>query len=413
MKNEDQQFDDFLRSAFEHKTFEQKDQYWENAQELIRAKRKGRSPAFMAFFFPAVVVVALSAGMLWNTDYTPVTEANQDHQTHNKLITPATIAASGNTAAGSTPETAGTSGSTQPENTPDQQHQSNPNNEKLPVAMLASYAASTGNGRADIPGRKASVAARSAKHPGKKASRLIAAEEARRNEALETGMIDSRFYRPLGQGTFALDSFNKKDAFLAYSIRQQKNFLTAEAGINCYNTGNGLQQAINFHAGLRYYYFVAPKTGISTGLSYSRIHQDLAPRTYRDIDYSFGMQATETRITTLRIDYIELPVDVHYRVTGNHFATAGALVGYAIQSGEYVEYNGGSANSARSNGHMDAIHKWDVQLHLGYNYFLNNRYTFSAGYYFGLMDVSGNAAFRSDKSDRNTGVRFTLGYKLF
>jgi hypothetical protein len=417
MMNEDKQFDDYLRSQFGQKQFEQKDRYWVNAQNMIDAQRRGRSKALLAFTFSAVVLVSLSVGLLWKLSDKASNEvalvANTSTLSAAQAMADASLSLNG-------PGNAmGSNGNSNTQAT--NNSKKSPANPSITsqaaatastVAVLTSYTSAqpitSVTQKADRTTHKSKAEKRAAKL-GDKNTREAATKT---NNASAMEMIGSRFFRSSIPSKNAIDSFSKKDITLAYSIRQQRSFLTTEAGINCYNLNKDVLNSFNFHAGLRYYYFVSHKIGLSAGIGYSRQHQDLVTRTYRDIDYSFGQTAVETKITTMRLDYIELPVSMHYRVNGNHFATIGAMMNYAIRSSEYVE-TGSTSNGTRDNGYMEAINKFDVQLNLGYNCLINDRYTFSAGYYFGLMDVSNNTAFKSDKFDRNTGIRLSLGYKLF
>jgi hypothetical protein len=446
MKNEDKQFDDFLRSRFEDRTFEQKDHYWTNAREIISTHRKAQRRGILTFSFSALVLASLSAALLWNNSTTtPIAASGIQETSYDTQVNPlpvnnigeATANADASQANNSSSVTVNdgkkrNSGKTKPAAAKAQNnHAVNGRGETSSVAMLASFTPAAGNASISNTGNnvndnttgdrtsgnpaKAAVAKAKRSNKGivKTGNASALTEETKRNDRVTSAQMGSRFYRPLAPTTLTLDSFTKKAALLDYTSRDQKSFFTIEAGLNYYNAGSETLKSFNFHGGLRYYYFVSPKIGFSTGLGYSRIHQNAGTRTYKDIDYSFGQQARETRITTQRLDYIELPLDVHYRVNGNHFATAGATASYAIMSGEYVEYSSGGTNGTRSNKNLNAVNKFDVQLHLGYNYILNNRYTFSAGYYFGLMDISKNSAFKSNQFDRNSGIRFTLGYKLF
>jgi cytoskeletal protein RodZ len=429
MKNEDKEFDDFLKSAFEKRKFEQKDRYWTNAQSLIAAQRKSRSKVIMTFMLSSVTLVSLSTALLlWHTGKSSVqaNEASQQvpvlrsaaGQNGNNVVT-ATYTAGAN----GTGTTNGMPSERLPASSKAAASTSAPASGQTHAAQCSGTTTAKNKAGRDRAARESNpyntVAAneytRSSRkqqqgnNPRGKAQHLQQAEAAAtRNSAQSfTGINGLRMFS-LGSDGPAIDSFGKKEAFLAYVATQQRSFLMAEGGINTYNMNNDLAGSLNFHAGLRYYYFVSPTVALSSGIGYSRVHQDLGTRVYNNIDYSFGQQTSETKITTLRLDYLEIPLSVHYRIKGSHFASAGALAGYAIRSSEYMDRE----TRTKTSGYMDAIHKFDIQLHLGYNCLLNERYTLSAGYYFGLTDVSDNRAFRSSRMDRNTGFRLTLGYKL-
>jgi hypothetical protein len=67
MNKEDEIFDDFLRSKFEGKTFENKPHYWQNAEKLIAQHRKGNSSLSPVIMGTVAVVTALVVGLILGT----------------------------------------------------------------------------------------------------------------------------------------------------------------------------------------------------------------------------------------------------------------------------------------------------------------------------------------------------------
>jgi hypothetical protein len=227
-------------------------------------------------------------------------------------------------------------------------------------------------------------------------------------------LIEGRSYTPLSLHAIQMDSLSKREAYLkAAESQSQKRFLTLEGGLNAYNIKESTSSFVNFHAGIRYYYYVHPKIAFSAGLTYSRLHENLGERNYKNISYSFGAIVNNTSIRTIRLDYADLPIAVHYAVFNKHHISAGATVSYLIQSTELVKTQSETINEKRDNGYKQAINPYDVQLNMGYLIFLPKGFNLSVTYNYGLLDISKNATFKSTDFNRNSGFRITLGYKLF
>ncbi|MES2558893.1 MAG: porin family protein [Bacteroidota bacterium] len=401
MNRNDEQFDEFLRSQFKHKTFDMKDQYWKNTQQMIATHRATAGQGMLSIVFSGIVLVALSVGLLWNSAHTP-SAAKQEQPAFLASALPQEIKApveTGNVVL--------QNGSNQPG--------SNASNSSV------SAKASNENEKAEGQSADAKPKKQFIQHQQRTRKSVIAEREAittppadeqvTTNTVSEITYIDGKVFRSIKGTQNRLATDVPKPDLLAYTANRSKGFLAIEGGLNSYNHTSDFAQSFNFHAGLRYYRFLSPTFAVSSGLTYSRLQQNLDTRVFRNVDYSFGQQTSETKISTLRLDYIEIPVSAYYNLKGNHFVQAGATLGYALQSHDLVESNGNKGQS--DNGYMDGINKMDVQLNVGYACLIQNRYTLSATYHMGLTDVSKNAAFHSDKTDRNSGLRLTIGYKLF
>lgn len=169
-----------------------------------------------------------------------------------------------------------------------------------------------------------------------------------------------------------------------------------------------------FTAGLRYYRFFGNKAGMNIGLFYSQLHQRLDDLVYDRITYTFDKNVDRTIVQTPRLDYIDLPVQLMYAVSGKQFVTAGACFSYLLNSSNRLIRQQGDKGGVVTyeSGYTYAINRYDVQLSLGYSIFLPKRFIMNATYQYGLLDVSKNAAFRSSKADHNTGLRLGVAYKL-
>lgn len=404
MNRNDEQFDEFLRSQFKHKTFDMKDQYWNNAQQLIATHRATAGQGMLNIVLSGIVMVVLSAGLLWNSANTP-SAAKQEQ-------TPAFLASTLPQEMSAPVETENVvlpSGSNQPESnatnnsvsaTASSQKVNNTASDPKPQKRFVQHQRT----------RKSALAERAA--VATTDNTTTTDEQIITQTASDIIFIDGKLFRPLKGSPNSLTSDAKKPNFLPYAASRSKGFLAIEGGLNSYNyAAADVSQSFNFHAGLRYYRFLCPKFAVSTGVTYARLQQNMDARVINNVEYSFGQNTNQTKITTLRLDYIEIPLSAYYNITGNHYVQAGATVGYAIQSSDFIESNGSKGKS--DNGYMDGINKVDVQLNVGYACLIQNRYTLSVGYYQGLTDVSKNSSFNSTNTDRNSGIRLTVGYKLF
>lgn len=402
MNRNDEQFDEFLRSQFKHKTFDMKDQYWNNAQQLIATHRATAGQGMLNVVLSGIVLVVLSAGLLWNSANTPLA-ANQEQPAFLASALPQEIKAPVETGNVVLP-----SGSNQPEsNATNSSVSANSSNEsdkadKTVDPKPKKRFTQQQRTRKSVLAEREEVAT---------TNNTTTDEQIITNTASDIIYIDGNLFRPLKGSSKGLSSDVPKPNFLPYAASRSKGFFAIEGGLNSYNPSADFAQSLNFHTGLRYYRFLSPKFAMSTGVTYARLQQNMDARVISSVEYSFGQNMNQTKISTLRLDYIEIPLSAYYNIKGTHYVQAGASIGYAIQSSDFVESNGNKGKS--DNGYMDGINKLDIQLNVGYTCIIQNRYTLSAGYYQGLMDVSKNGSFNSDKTDRNSGIRLTVGYKLF
>lgn len=401
MNRNDEQFDEFLRSQFKHRTFEMKDQYWKNAQQMIASQRATAGQSMLNAVFSGIVLVALSAGLLWNSAITP-SAAKQD--------LPAFLATN------KPLEQAGTKQSNAASASYKEEKHSLVSENKNPEEIATPQNTQRGE-VADAPSKRRSVHS-SFQRTRKSAlatSDAIGAES--QEEEIKTiiqpeiAIINGKTFRPLKTFANGVTSNPKQPDFMVYSSNRSKGFLTIEGGVNSYNNTSNPGQSFNLHGGLRYYRFLSPKFALSSGVTYSRLQQNLDAQKVQRVDYSFGQTLSETKITTVRLDYIEVPVSVYYAVKGNHFIQAGAAVGYAIQSSNIIESEGN--RSEKENGYLSGINKLDMSMNVGYACMIKNKYTFSATYHVGLRDITNNGSFSAAKADYNSGIRLTVGYKLF
>lgn len=192
--------------------------------------------------------------------------------------------------------------------------------------------------------------------------------------------------------------------------RSEEGMLALEAGLTLFN-----RSGIAYTAGLRYYKPLSHRLYAGTGLFYTGLAQDLPVRTFYNITYNYGETRQSTTLNTTRLDYIELPVHIGYRVFGEHFINLGASCNYLFSSSASfkMKANEGALPVAKQvNGYPDGLHQYDVMLSIGYGFVRNKRFTFSASYSQGITDITSDQTFNSSTVHRNSGFRVLLGYNL-
>lgn len=398
MSRNDEQFDQLLRTTLGDKTFEQKPQYWESAKQLIDNHRKQRNRNTIFYSISAVLVaVVASAWILVSTpnQTSPTSENDLAFASVNPAITNTTE--QGNPAPQLSPqkESANQPSGLSTTQTP-------PSTSVAQTSTQATNQASTTGARKQQPASREWNEASNAQ-----SSQVESAAISKQTQEPERINFRQLVLAPKFRNSLASDTFNRKEFEKTYAQQSQQQLWLLEAGVNSYN---GL--SANVHGGIRYMRFVSSRFAFSIGASYAQLHQDMN-RTYQNIDYTFGQQVQETKINTKRIDYIELPVAVHYAINTKHLINIGCIPAYAIHTNDEVTYSLGETPSSGKITYLDAINRFDMQLQAGYSYRFNQTWMLSANYQFGLMDISNNNVFKSTNFDRNQGLRLTLGYKLF
>lgn len=399
---EDELFDDFLRSKFESKEFTNKPHYWQNAQEMITQGRKNNT-SFRPIIVGSIVLLSiLSFGLLFKS-------TSSVHQSDANTLTASSVSVGTST----TSTYALTS-------TPVNNVSDNNNTSFTEQPALNTEAGDSKNETNNIntpnPTRNESGITKP-RHPKRQKNNrsqnnttVDANNTVHPNTTPQVIDINGKTLTTVNTSTQA-PAFNKTNAYVAYAAKAQKSFIAIEAGINAYNAGNDFVNSINGQIGVRYYRFVSSKIGLSTGLTYARLHQNLPSRSYEYTNYDFGKTASALMITTQRLDYIELPVSVSYQLAPKHALIAGVSLGYVIQSSDNLVDETG--NQTQQTGYLNGINRWDTQFNLGYQFNLSQNLWIRTSYHMGVMDISDNTIFKQTETNTNKGLRLTLGYKVF
>lgn len=201
-----------------------------------------------------------------------------------------------------------------------------------------------------------------------------------------------------------------------FDHNQNSSFLALEACITGFNHNNISKQTLNYGFGMRYYYFIKPRLGVIVGLEYRRLNQDLQARNHYSSNYDFGSVHETKSIQTKQLDYLQIPLSFIYRFNARHMVNAGVNYMLLLQTTEQITTTQSGDQTLNlvtyEHGYFDAVNRNDIQLNLGYSFFINSKIVMHSNMYLGLLDISNNTLFKENKFDRNKGFTLGISYKI-
>ncbi len=194
------------------------------------------------------------------------------------------------------------------------------------------------------------------------------------------------------------------------------SFLALEGTLTHFNGTDISSKNLNFGFGIRYYYFFKPRLGIIAGIEYRRLHENMNARNYLFSNYDFGSIHETKSVQTQRLDYLQIPLSFIYRFNGRHMVNAGINYLLLLQTTERITTTQTGDQTLSTvkyeNGYFDAVNRNDIQLNMGYSFFISSKLVLHSNMYLGLLDVSNNTIFKENKFDRNKGFTLGLSYKI-
>ncbi|MBC7382165.1 MAG: hypothetical protein H7296_04125 [Bacteroidia bacterium] len=208
----------------------------------------------------------------------------------------------------------------------------------------------------------------------------------------------------------------KKNFHKHFDKKPKAFYLTAEACLTNFNGSPLKENTISYGIGIKCFYFYSKNFGLSAGIEYRRLHEQLGDRKYVQLSYNFGSNQQIKILTTQRLDYIQIPVWLVYRLNNKNQVNAGINLLAVIQTTDMVQtMQTGDVNLNNvkyEHGYFNAIAATDLQLSVGYSYAATGRLYFHATLYKGLIDITNNKVFKSASADYNKGFTVGIGYKF-
>ncbi len=203
-----------------------------------------------------------------------------------------------------------------------------------------------------------------------------------------------------------------------------KNIFSIEAGTN-YLLGwkaQGKQDANGFNPviGISYMSFISPKIAISAGLQYTSVGN---MKQYTHVSkisrYGLGEESYVTKITPLKIHYLQLPLKINFVLNDKNTFGAGYIFAYLLTVDNKLETYNERLNSStdyktsKTKGYVQGFNNFDSQLSLFYRRAVYHNLFINAEFICGVTDVKNNTFFASSTFERNLGLKLTLVYNLF
>ncbi|TAE86260.1 MAG: hypothetical protein EAY81_05765 [Bacteroidetes bacterium] len=189
--------------------------------------------------------------------------------------------------------------------------------------------------------------------------------------------------------------------------------LFVEGGLTWFNTATLNTPSLGAHLGLTYAFPLQGRFSMGVGLGYTQLNQTNGTRYYSTTSYGFAEQKKITGIKTVRLDYVELPLVVHYAISPKQGLFAGGSMLYIINSIDYKKNPEDITFDQKTSRYYQAYRPFDVQALFGYQYWVKSNIKISASYHYGLLDITDNAAFKRNDYNANKGFRIAVGYQLY
>ncbi len=188
-----------------------------------------------------------------------------------------------------------------------------------------------------------------------------------------------------------------------------------------WSTSSGKEaQGINPFVGLHYFYAINKKLGLSAGIAYSSVYQ-LKNTSHTSItsQLKFGEEANITVISANNLHYIYLPLKLTYLINTKNSLSCGYNFGYLLNANSTVEtyqtrpgYSS-TPQLSKAWGYTKGFNPFDGQVALCYRRHLYRLFHLNAEVFYGLQDIKKNAAYKSERFERNTGVKLSLIMNLW
>jgi hypothetical protein len=166
--------------------------------------------------------------------------------------------------------------------------------------------------------------------------------------------------------------------------------------------------------------FITRKITASVGVQYNSVaHMSYSSQTSKTIRYKLAEESDVTVITPQKIHYISIPLKLAYTINEKNSIGVGYTIAYLLNVDSKVEtyhegITGVSENSTyHTGGYAEGLKTFDSQAALFYRRRLSGKLWLHAEVFYGLSDTKDNGFFKSNVTERNSGLKLTLLYNFF
>lgn len=172
--------------------------------------------------------------------------------------------------------------------------------------------------------------------------------------------------------------------------------------------------------GLQYFHELNKKIAFSLGVQYSSInHLSNTSHTSTTTRLKFGEEMDATVVSALHIHYLYAPLKINYRFNRNNSLALGYTLAYLLDAESRVETYSTRLDYvstpvvSTSMGYTSGFNPYDGQIAVSYRRRFYSQWYVDAEMYFGLFDIKDNAIYKSNKFERTSGFKLSLGINLW
>jgi len=204
---------------------------------------------------------------------------------------------------------------------------------------------------------------------------------------------------------------------------QQRYALQVEAGLGLSQSWQNVQLSARDPLalpvlGLGLSRTFTPRLRVQVGLRYQRRGGLDSDSTFRLELRGFGRNDTLVTVAPQRLHFLGLPVRLDLRLAGRHYLQVGAQANWLLKTSSrlitQVENDLGRSQveQTQQGGFRQGFAPWDVQLLMGYRYYLGRGLRLGLSGSYGLRDLTQRSFFNNDATNRAWNLRVMLEYDL-
>ncbi|WP_417600571.1 porin family protein [Owenweeksia hongkongensis] len=208
---------------------------------------------------------------------------------------------------------------------------------------------------------------------------------------------------------FTPEAFKKFDSKSSFYLEVSPVF---SGSYNANNVGVG------WHAGLGWERAIGEKFQFNIGLGYTVQNGVGIENNSDSVFYNFGKEVVETQEVNRRLDYVELPVNISYKLNERNMVELGMYAGYLVNVSRDVDKEISKFKtetqyeSTKESGYQKEFKRMDYGFSLGYRYRLTPALSVGLHYNLGLVDITKNTQGDYLQRHTNQNTRVVFRYRF-
>ncbi len=244
----------------------------------------------------------------------------------------------------------------------------------------------------------------------------------------EVSLVDPVFTTPLSKKGFVFNSELPQplveitsgnnftpEAFKKFDSKSSFYLEVAPVFSGSYNANN---VGVGWHAGLGWERAIGQKFQFSIGLGYTVQNGVGIENNSDSVFYNFGKEVVETQEVNSRLDYVELPVSISYKLNQRNMVEFGMYAGYLVNVSREVDKEISKFKtetqyeSTKENGYQEEFKRMDYGLTLGYRYRVTPALSVGVHYNLGFIDITKNIQGDYLQRHTNQNTRVVFRYSI-